>query len=73
MDTTPTVTSPSCTEKSPLLGPSGDVFSYTHSNEKEGAAADEGESTDREGLLASEQHKARDFQLIHVPKGAVSE
>ena len=72
MDTKPTVTSPSCTEKSPLLA-SGAVFSYTHSSAKEAAAADEGESADREDLLTSEQHKAKDFQLIHVPKGAVSE
>jgi hypothetical protein len=29
-------------------------------------------SDEREALEESELHKAKDFQLIHVPKGAVS-
>ena len=29
-------------------------------------------SEQREDIETSEQHKAKDFQLIHVPKGAVS-
>ena len=55
----PTVTSrhPSCNEKTPLIG------SAEYGVETEVNCSD---------LESSEQHKAKDFQLIHVPKGAVS-
>ena len=63
LGTTPTLTArtPSCSEKTPLLQSS---VNYEYDG---GVINDE-----REDLENSEQHKAKDFQLIHVPKGAVS-
>lgn len=64
----PCVTSPSCNEKSPLLSQASSLNgggSYT----EDGSVAS-GDSCD---LEVSELHKAKDFQLIHVPKGAVSQ
>ena len=78
MDTTPTVTSPSCNEKSPMLA-SGETYSNTFACSAigDGEAAGVSEAAECEDekvpLLSSEQHKAKDFQLIHVPKGAVSD
>lgn len=75
MDTTPTVTSPSCNEKSPMLA-SGETYSNTFACSAigDGEAAGVNEAAECEDekvpLLSSEQHKAKDFQLIHVPKGA---
>ena len=65
-ETSPTERGPSCNESSPLLGSVAD-----RSSTKEVLTSDERDERD-EGLLASEQHRAKDFQLIHVPKGAVS-
>ena len=59
---TPTNNSPNWDEKTPLLGPN----KYSIDVECENV------SDDRAELDESEQHKAKDFQLIHVPKGAVS-
>lgn len=60
MDAMPAVNDASKKESSPLLTSAGDR-NYT----KELLVS-------KEDLLTSDTHKAKDFQLIHVPKGAVS-
>ena len=57
--TPPTVTvrHPGCNEKTPLIS-SAEYGVEIKANRKD--------------IESSEQHKAKDFQLIHVPKGAVS-
>ena len=61
---TPTVNGPNYNEKTPLLGVGPNKSSID--------VECENVSDEREVLEESELHKAKDFQLIHVPKGAVS-
>ena len=63
MDTL-TINGPNYNEKTPLLGAGPNKCSID--------VECENVSDERQALEESELHKAKDFQLIHVPKGAVS-
>ena len=61
---TPTVNGPNYNEKTPLLSVDPNKCSID--------VECENVSDEQEALEELELHKAKDFQLIHVPKGAVS-
>lgn len=64
---TPTINATnSYNEKTPLLGSGPSNKSCSVDVECENV------SNEKQALEESELHKAKDFQLIHVPKGAVS-